>query len=150
MKKISILLLTIICLQVFSQAPQGMNYQAVVRDALGNPITNHAIGVKFKIHQGSGSGTVVYEETQTPTSDPFGSISLVIGQGSVVTGVFANINWSSGIYFNEVLIDVSGGNSYLSMGASQLMSVPYSLYSEKTNEHQTLSINGNNLVMLSG
>ena len=79
-----------------AQAPQGMNYQATVRDNNGNAITSHAVGFKFNIRQGSGSGTIVYSETQTPTSDQFGGVSLVIGQGNVVSGNFSSINWASG------------------------------------------------------
>ena len=78
-----------------------MNYQATVRDNQGNAVTSHAVGFKFNIRQGSGSGTIVYAETQTPTSDQFGGVSLVIGQGTVVSGNFSNINWASGVYFNE-------------------------------------------------
>lgn len=114
----------------FSQAPQGMNYQAAVRDSQGNLVTNHAVGFKFNIRQGSGSGTIVYSETQTPNTDQFGGIALVIGQGTVVSGTFSAINWASGTYFNEVLLDVTGGINYVSMGASQLMSVPYALYAK--------------------
>jgi hypothetical protein len=128
MKKTFTLLLLFATAIAFAQAPQGMNYQAVVRNSQGNLVTSHAVGFKFNIRQGSGSGTVVYSETQTPTSDQFGGVSLVIGQGTVISGNFSNINWAGGTYFNEVLIDATGGTNYTSMGASQLMSVPYALY----------------------
>jgi hypothetical protein len=131
MKKTLLLFLISIYGNAFSQAPQGMNYQAIVRDNLGNIVANQTIGIKFSIHQGSGLGPIVYSETQTPITDQFGSISVVIGQGTVVLGNFASINWSSGIYFNEVLLDVTGGTNYVSMGSSQLMSVPYALYANR-------------------
>jgi hypothetical protein len=128
MNKILAFLLSTIYLLAFSQAPQGMNYQATVRTSQGNLVTNQAVGFKFNIRQGNGTGTVIYSETHTATSDQFGNVSLVIGQGTIISGSFSAINWASGTYFNEVLLDVSGGSNYVSMGASQLMSVPYALY----------------------
>src|SRR5687768_12783251 len=121
MKVKLLVLLCVSCCYVYSQAPQGINYQGVPRDGSGNPIINQAIGIKFNIRQGSAGGVIVYSETHTPVSDAYGTISLVIGQGTPFLGTFAAINWSSGVYFNEVLLDLSGGTNYLSMGTSQLM-----------------------------
>jgi len=54
----------------------------------------------------------------------------VIGQGSVLSGSFAAIDWSQGPYFIEIGIDVNGGNNFTTLGTQQLMSVPYALYAE--------------------
>lgn len=120
--------LLLLSLCSFGQAPQGINYQAIVRDAVGNIVPNQQIGIRFNIRQASATGTIVYAESQSPTTDQFGNISLVIGQGNAVVGNFVSISWGSSSYFNEVLLDISGGTNYLSMGTSQLMSVPYALY----------------------
>ena len=110
------------------QAPQGLNYQAVARNSAGVAVSNQPVGVKFNIHHGTSAGTVFYSETQTATTNQFGLLSLVIGQGTVVSGGFAGIDWSSGPYYCEVLIDLTGGTNYQSMGSAQLMSVPYALF----------------------
>ncbi|MGB5244838.1 MAG: hypothetical protein WBN50_14560, partial [Lutimonas sp.] len=85
----------------FAQSPEGFNYQAVIRDSGGNVIPSQNVGVKFSIHQSSASGTIVYSETQSPTTNEFGLINLQIGQGTPITGQIENIDWGSGPYFLE-------------------------------------------------
>lgn len=131
-KAFIVLVLLAFLLATYGQPPQGFNYQGVIRNNQGALVTNNAVGLKFNIRQGSASGVVVYSETHLPTTDQFGSVSLVIGQGTVVSGTFSAINWASGVYYNEVLLDISGGTNYVSMGAAQLMSVPYALYAGST------------------
>lgn len=112
----------------FAQSPQSFNYQAVARDAGGNILSNQTIGVKFSLRQGSSTGTIVYSETFTPTTNQFGLFATAIGQGAVVSGSFSAIDWSTGSYWLQVQLDPSGGSSYTDMGTSQLLSVPYALY----------------------
>ena len=107
-----------------------MSYQAVVRDANNALIINQAVGMKIQILQGSVSGTTVYEETQTPTSNDNGLITLEIGTGTIVSGMFVSIDWSSGPYFIKTETDPTGATNYTISGTSQLMSVPYALYAK--------------------
>jgi hypothetical protein len=126
---ISILLLMITnSFIIKAQVPQAFNYQAIARDAGGNLIMIHTIGVEFIIHQGSSIGTVVYSETQSTSTNQFGLFTLGIGQGIPVIGSFNTINWSTGNYWLEVAIDPTGGTSFTGMGTSQLLSVPYAIY----------------------
>jgi hypothetical protein len=111
-----------------AQVPQAFNYQAVARSSSGNLLANQAIGLKLIIHQGSASGTTVYSETHSPTTNQFGLFTVSLGQGTVVTGTFASIAWSSGNYWLEAQMDPTGGTAYASMGASQLLSVPFAMY----------------------
>ena len=120
----------LITLTLFAQAPEKMSYQAVVRDANNALIMNQAVGMKIQILQGSISGTTVYEETQTPTSNDNGLITLEIGTGTIVSGMFGSIDWSSGPYFIKTETDPTGATNYTISGTSQLMSVPYALYAK--------------------
>ncbi len=52
-----------------------------------------------------------------------------IGNGSVVSGDFSTIDWADGPYYMKSDIDPAGGANYSISGASQLLSVPYALYS---------------------
>ena len=126
--------LLILCLLftsfVYAQAPQGINYQAVVRNASGNVISSSTVGLKVSIRQGSSSGPVVYSEGFTPTTTSIGLVNVVIGQGNVISGTFSAINWSTGTYYCELGLDVTGGTSYTTMGTQQFVSVPYALYAE--------------------
>lgn len=105
-----------------AQSPQGINYQAVARDVSGNPIATQTVSVEFKIHQTTAGGAVVYDETHSLTTNQFGLFSTIIGQGTVVSGVFNTIAWSTNLHFLEVLVN---GNN---MGTTQLLSVPYAMH----------------------
>ena len=120
------------CARLFAQAPQGINYQAVAYNNLSQPVTNQTIGVRLSVLDGGASGTVLYSETQTPNTDNTGLFSIVIGNGNVVSGTFAGINWGNGTKWLKTEIDIAGGNNYVVMGSSQFMSVPYALYADKS------------------
>src|SRR5690554_1660483 len=137
MKKIitvcAVLLMTA---SVFAQAPEKMSYQAVVRDGSNALVSSTAVGMQISILQGSASGTAVYVETQTPTSNANGLVSLEIGAGTVVSGTFNTIDWANGPYFIKTETDPTGGTSYTITSTSQLLSVPYALHA-KTAESVT-------------
>ena len=114
----------------FAQAPQKFNYQGVARDNSGNVLPNQNIGLRLSIRQGTPTGTIVYRETHSASTYQFGLFDIEAGGGTVVSGVFSSINWSSGPYFFQTEMDASGGTNYLNLGTSQLLSVPYALYAE--------------------
>lgn len=114
---------------VFAQAPQKMSYQAVIRNSSNALVTSTTVGMRISVLQGSSTGTAVYVETQTPSTNANGLVSLEIGTGTVSTGTFATINWASGPYFIKTETDPTGGTSYAITGTNQLMSVPYALFS---------------------
>ena len=115
----------LLTLSSFAQAPEKMSYQAVIRGANNALVTNQQVGMQISILQGS---TAVYEETQTPTSNTNGLVSLEIGTGTVISGSFAAIDWSADTYFIKTETDPTGGTNYTITGTSQLLSVPFALY----------------------
>ena len=114
---------------VWAQAPQKMSYQAVIRNSSNALITSTLVGMQISILQGSSSGTAVYVETQTPSTNANGLVSLEIGSGTIVTGTFSAINWATGPYFIKTETDPTGGIAYSITGTNELMSVPYALFS---------------------
>lgn len=123
---------------VFAQAPEKMSYQAVVRDGSNNLVSSAAIGMQISILQGSAGGTAVYVETQIPTSNTNGLVSLEIGTGIVVSGTFTSIDWTNGPYFIKTETDPTGGTSYTITGTSQLLSVPYALHAKNSDGWSTV------------
>ena len=115
---------------LFAQAPNKMSYQAVIRNNTNALVANQAVGMRISILQTLPSGTAVYVETQTPTTNTNGLASIEIGGGTIVSGNFASINWANGPYFVKTETDPNGGTSYNITGTSQLLSVPYALYAE--------------------
>jgi len=127
-------LLTIIAavsvLSLMAQAPGSFSYQAVVRNASGNPIVSQNVAYRFSILDGSVNGSAVYTEKHGVTTNQFGMVTLAIGNGTDKTGSFSAINWGVNLYFLKVEIDAAGGTSYLNMGTTQLLSVPYALHAK--------------------
>ncbi|MEW6773383.1 MAG: hypothetical protein AB1304_05230, partial [Bacteroidota bacterium] len=110
--------------------PESISYQGVARDASGNILSNQPIGIQFLIHQGSPSGTVVFSETHSTSTNAVGIFTLAIG--SVNTSTFQSIPWNNGPYYLEVKMDPTGGSSYTPIGTQQLLSVPYALYAKSS------------------
>jgi hypothetical protein len=115
-----------------------LSYQAVIRNTSNALIVNQPVGMKISILQGSVNGTAAYIETQNPTTNTNGLVSIEIGGGTIVSGVFANIDWSNGPYFIKTETDPNGGTSYSITGTSQLLSVPFALYSTKSEDSKKL------------
>ena len=115
---------------VQAQAPQKMSYQAVIRNASNALLTNTSIGTKISILQGSATGTPSYVETQTVLTNANGLATFQIGAGMTVSGTIAGINWGNGPYFIKTETDPLGGTNYTINGTTELLSVPYALYSE--------------------
>lgn len=134
MKKIifSVAFLLLIIQNGLAQAPEGVNYQSVIRKLDGTVMVNASVGVKVEIRQNNPTGTVVYSESFNSTSSSQGLINLIIGRGTVINGLFSNIDWGNGPFFCEISIDDAGGSNYLSMGVQQLLSVPYALYAKES------------------
>ena len=126
MKKIILsLALSISFLIVNAQSPEKINYQAVARDASGNPLVNQTLNVTYQIRQSSPTGTSVYTETHSGIStNQFGLFTAEIGGGTPSVGTFAGINWGAGLYY--LYVEVNGDP----IGSSQLLSVPYALHAK--------------------
>jgi hypothetical protein len=115
-----------------AQAPQKMSYQAIIRDGENKLLTTAGVGVRISILQGSPTGTVVYQEIfiPVPVTNENGLLTIEIGEGVAISGVFSDIDWSAGPYFLMNEIDPGGGTSYSLTSTTQLLSVPYALYAE--------------------
>ena len=129
----------LICTSLMAQAPQGFEYQAVVRNASGNILVSQSVGLQITLKQGSPSGTNVYQETFSATTNLYGLVNLQIGSGTTVDD-FTTIDWANGPYFVEVALDVTSGTSYSVMGTSQLLSVPYALHAKTVEINDACSL----------
>jgi uncharacterized protein (TIGR02145 family) len=133
MKKILITLaLLVATTMLLAQAPQKFSYQGVIRDAAGNLVRNAPVGVRVSILKNSTEGVAVYCETHRQTTNANGLLTLTIGNGTVVGGEMAAIDWADGPYFLKTETDITGGSNYTLVGAQQLLSVPYALYAGST------------------
>ncbi len=131
---------------LFAQAPQGIPYQAVMRNADGSVIASSAVSLTFMIHDAAATGTVVYQESHALTSNAQGLVSCVVGNGVVSQGNFANVNWGSGAKFLQVMMGTAD------LGTQQMLSVPYALHANGVGVRvsatgDTLTIGGNSVIV---
>ena len=167
MKKITLLLFLYLLQITFIHAqtpPNAFNYSAVARNASGQPIANSTVGIQISILKTSTVGTTVYRENHAVNTDAFGLFNLVIGAGSIQSGSMTTINWGNDHYYLRVGMDASGGTNFLTMGTTQLLSVPYALYAKSagtvtnsndndtsaTNELQALSLKNDTIYLTNG
>lgn len=130
MKKIYATIGLFLATLLSAQVPQAFSYQTIAFNATGAPIANGNIALKISILENSATGTVLYTETHTKTTNSKGLVNLNIGQGTPTTGSFGAINWGTNTKFVKVEMDPAGGSNYTNVGVNQLMSVPYSQISK--------------------
>ncbi|MCR4029982.1 MULTISPECIES: hypothetical protein [Flavobacterium] len=141
MRKITLTFLLLSSFTILlAQAPQKMSYQAVVRKADSTLLVNSVIGIRISILIGSETGKPSYEETQTTTTNTNGLATIEIGGGTAINGRFSDIDWGAGSHFVKTEIDPTGGTNYTISGTSQLLSVPYALYSGSSSNKGKTSI----------
>ena len=112
-----------------AQAPQKMNYQAVIRNGNGELVATSDIGARVAIV--NAANAEVYSETHQATTNENGLLVLSLGAGSPESGSFEAIDWSNGTYSVRVQIDITGGSNYTVASEQALMSVPYALLASK-------------------
>jgi hypothetical protein len=110
--------------------PQAFNYQAMLRNNMGVPMSNQNLSLRFSIIRDSLNGTIVYIEKHDTITNQFGAISVEIGRGIVLFGAFDSIYWGYGNHYLKTEIDTTGTGTYAAMGISQLISVPYAMYAQ--------------------
>jgi len=126
-------LLSVTTNYLYSQSPQGFNYQAIVRNGSGNPIANQNVSIRLTLQ--SSSGIEYFKESKTVSTNPQGVLNYLVGSGTLISGSFSAVPWNTGDILVNVEIDPNGGTSYTQMGSpSKLQSVPYALYAENTKE----------------
>lgn len=117
---------------LYAQAPGGFRFQAVARDADNDVMATDNIAVRVSLLRGGPSGAVGYAERHEVTTTDLGVFDLHIGNGTSLSGDINTIDWGTDSYFLKIDIDPDGGTSYVNMGASQLLSVPYALYAKES------------------
>ena len=125
MKKSILTLVAILIASLSFAQGGGFNYKALITDN-GNALQNHNITARFTILE-NGS-TSVYQETHTATTDANGIIVLNIGEGTVVSGSFNDIDWSNEQFFKT---EINTGSGYTDFGTTAFKAVPISKNADK-------------------
>jgi uncharacterized protein (TIGR02145 family) len=126
MQRILIAALLLLSWTLQGQAPQLIPFQAIARDAAGQPLSSTTVNARFTIHEGSALGPNIWQELQTVSTSSLGLFTVQLGS-NVSLG---NLNWADGSKFMQVEIDL--GNGFVDIGTQQMLSVPYALYAENS------------------
>lgn len=140
MKKLIFVMILIVNLMVASgqQIPIGISFQAVARNNQGEELKNKSLDVKFSILKGNANGEIVWQELHTAATNEFGLFTLTIGTEIKQIGTassFSDIPWSSGPFYLHV--EVKFDNSFIDMGTTQMLAVPYALYALRSGSSAT-------------
>jgi uncharacterized protein (TIGR02145 family) len=139
MRLLLLSLFTFFSSMLIAQAPALIPYQAVARDASGQALNGATINARFTIHDGTATGTAVWQELQTVTTSSLGLFTAQLGSSVPLTGV----NWANGSKFMQVEIDL--GQGFVDMGTQQMLSVPYALYSTNAGSASNAESAGNGI-----
>lgn len=111
-----------------AQVPNTFNYQAIARDASGNPLSNGTlVDLRFTLRSGGATGTTVYRETYLDVPvNQFGLFSVAMGAGTPTGNYnFTNVDWTQSLFL-QVEFRAGTSSTWLDMGTAPLLSVPYS------------------------
>ncbi len=151
MKKFLTLVLAIVLVNFSTaQSPQGINYQAIVKNSAGEIMANQNLSLRLCIRQGNANGTITYQEIKSLITNAQGLVTTTLGSGPATIGNFSALDWSNGLKYLQV--DMNLGQGWLLLGTEQLQSVPYALYAETVPvavslAGDTLQIGQNNIII---
>jgi len=141
------------CAITFAQSvPQGINYQAVARDASGAVLMNQNLTIQFSVISDITTSAVSWQETHTVTTNDYGLYTAIIGQGTSTSvgssATFDVVDWGASNHLLKVDVDYGGG-IFVDMGTTAFMSVPYSMNALNSTS-QSLTISGDTIFISNG
>ncbi|MDE0870972.1 MAG: hypothetical protein OSA37_03535, partial [Flavobacteriales bacterium] len=144
------LLLSLLCLfgalNILQAQDYGIAYQAVARDADGDPLADAELNVRVTLM--SADGSALWQESHASVlTNQFGNLALTIGDGALAFGSssLSDVDWSeSGLHFS---IEVDAGAGYASFGDVDVQAVPVAMYALNGQEEEiaALQLQLNNL-----
>ncbi len=108
--------------------------------AHGTVLQNQNVKIRASILDGSANGVSQYSEEHIVTTSQLGLFTLAIGGGMNPSGSFSGITWANGDKYLKIEMDATGGNDFMLVGVSQLLSVPYALLAEKAKKAAVIGI----------
>jgi len=162
--KFKVLILSLwVCYSGFSQAPAGFPFQSIIKDNNGAIAKSTDAYVKCRIIRSTPTGTVSYEEVHQVRTNEDGIFSIIIGQGTRISGEISlyAVEWGKDLYYLNLKTVIPSSTSirwydpslnYTDIGTTQLWSVPYALYAGNSNQANIISssINTSGLLTVNG
>lgn len=155
---LSILLVLAGLMQMQAQdIAQGIRYQAVVRNAMSQPIVNLPVSITITIASDNSAQNVHFIEHHEAMTNEQGLFVVNIGQGKPQNGTIADVPWANQELWLKVELSEKDQNAYRVVSNNRFMAVPYALHAasasalspptdgstEKFNDSQEWTIAGN-------
>lgn len=128
MKRVILSIIIIsLCFLSFVQVPESFNYQVILRYLSGRTYPDQPMKVRISNQSGSPTGGTVRCETFDQTTTSIGLLNLQIGKWPFASVSFTTTNWGSNSFYLKVEVYPTGVTSYVEMGTTQFLSIPYAL-----------------------
>ncbi|CAD5299218.1 MULTISPECIES: hypothetical protein [unclassified Imperialibacter] len=134
LSKLVVIILTTLLINQ-ANAQNFFNYQAVIRDSDGKPMVNTSLSIQLGILKGDLTGEVIYQEVHSTSASEFGTVSLPVGNGEILSGEFSSIEWGDDLFFLKVEIRLSDDSDFVELGTTQILAVPIALYAKRSGDN---------------
>lgn len=132
---------TLLVLFALSANARGINFSMTLTDDSGAPQVSQEATLQLTVKHGEPDGADLYVETQQVTSNAYGVVHTVLGEGVAKGQRWDDVDWSLYPLYLQVERADASGNFQL-VNTLPLGAVPYSYYSEKAGSLQLKSPNG--------
>lgn len=137
MKKITILFLFLLATLALcaQRVPQIVNFSAVLRDSVGNVMSDTRVRVRLALLLGGAEGSSVYTTETRTTTNSNGYVNLLLNRGMASYGTpFEQIPWENGDFWIQVDYKTEDMADYRTQGCYELTSNFYAFMSGKANK----------------
>ena len=121
-----VLILLLCCYTLEAQNLPKFSYQAVVRNAENELVTNSPVTVDISVFNHQNFAEEIYTETHNVTSNLNGLISLLIGEGQNPAGDLLQVAWNDAQIRTRITI-----GTYTVTDTKPITAIPYAYFAER-------------------
>lgn len=121
-----VLILLLCCYTLEAQSLPKFSYQAVVRNAENELVTNSPVTADISVFNHQNFAEEIYTETHNVTSNLNGLISLLIGEGQNPAGDLLQVAWNDAQIRTRITI-----GTYTVTDTKPITAIPYAYFAER-------------------
>ena len=147
MKRIAILFLFVLAVATLSaqNVPQTVNFSAMLRDSVGNILSDTNVSLYLILREGGANGVTVYTTQTTTTTNANGYVSVMLNRGLSSNGMpFTQIPWENGDFWIQVDYKTDDMSNYRTQGCYELTSNFYAFVAGKANRLEGIDFDAEN------
>lgn len=147
MKRIAILFLFVLAVATLSaqNVPQTVNFSAMLRDSVGNILSDTNVSLYLILREGGANGVTVYTTQTTTTTNANGYVSVMLNRGLSSNGMpFTQIPWENGDFWIQVDYKTDDMSAYRTQGCYELTSNFYAFVAGKANRLEGIDFDAEN------